>query len=297
MSSVDSDLHQQPRRMRHRSKSETRLLHAIYEDWVFNGRWRALSRPGFQAVAVYRLGNWRLRQRKAVRYPVGLLYAALYLVTRNVYGIELPAQTTIGRRFGIAHQGGIVVIGSAQIGDDTFLRQNVTIGMARGGAPTIGSRVEVGAGAVIAGDVTIGDDALIGPNAVVTTDVPSGARAVAPPARVLGFGAQGTHEHGGVAQEAPAAAFSPAREPHESPRAPAIDVRELIALVSGALALDENIETDTPLISSGLVDSLNLTLLVDVLERRYGVSLSTEVIGSDNFDTPAQMAAILERAT
>jgi serine O-acetyltransferase len=53
------------------------------------------------------------------------------------------------------------------------------------GAPTIGNRVDLGAGAKILGPVTIGDDAVIGANAVVLCDVPAGALAVGIPARIL----------------------------------------------------------------------------------------------------------------
>ena len=41
--------------------------------------------------------------------------------------------------------------------------------------PIIGSRVEIGAGAVVIGNVRIGDDCFIGANCVVSFDVPSGA--------------------------------------------------------------------------------------------------------------------------
>ena len=75
----------------------------------------------------------------------------------------------------IEHFGGIVVHGSSVIGDDCIIRQGVTIGNRRLddplGAPTLGSRVNVGAGAKILGRVTIGDDVNIGANAVVITDI------------------------------------------------------------------------------------------------------------------------------
>lgn len=49
----------------------------------------------------------------------------------------------------------------------------------------IGSRVWIGAGAIILPGVTIGDDSVIGAGSVVTRDVPSGVVAVGNPCRVL----------------------------------------------------------------------------------------------------------------
>jgi serine O-acetyltransferase len=58
------------------------------------------------------------------------------------------------------------------------------------GAPTIGSRVQIGAGAKILGRVTIGNDVIIGANAVVIDDVPSNAVVGGIPARPLKTEAQ-----------------------------------------------------------------------------------------------------------
>ena len=77
----------------------------------------------------------------------------------------------------IGHQSGIVVHANAVIGDECFIRQNVTIGATSferaDEAPTLGRGVSVGCGAVILGGITIGDRAKIGPNAVVMVDVPA----------------------------------------------------------------------------------------------------------------------------
>lgn len=73
----------------------------------------------------------------------------------------------------------IFVSGAATLGRDCVIFQQVTIGSntlpdSKGfGAPTIGDRCYVGAGAKIVGRVLIGDDVRIGANAVVSRDVPS----------------------------------------------------------------------------------------------------------------------------
>jgi len=164
------------------------LLAQLREDWVAHGRDWTL--PGFRAVAVHRFGNWRMTLRpKLLRAPVSLLYRMLYRRCRNVYGIELPYTVRLGRRVVLEHQGGIVIHGGCAIGDDCIIRQNVSMGIRRmdrlHDVPTLGRRVNVGAGAVIVGAVNIGDDAAIGANAVVLDDVPAGVAAVGIPARVL----------------------------------------------------------------------------------------------------------------
>ncbi len=282
-----------------RAHGETKLLQLIREDWVNHGR--SWTRAGFHALAVYRLGAWHLQRRKLIRYPVRVLYGPLYFITRNLYGIELPPGTKIGRRFHIGHQSGIVVIRMAEIGDDVAIRQNVTIGLSlgRGGdSPKIGNRVDIGVGAVIIGGVSIGDDAVIGPNAVVVTDVPPGGRAFAPPARVtarmedaIAEGANGQPREGAgdLAVGAPSG-------PHQAgDDSQAAEVERLSEIVRATLAMSDPLDSDTPLLSSGLVDSLSLISLIDVLELEYGVSIPTEEISADNFDTPAQMLAFLTR--
>jgi len=161
------------------------LLDLIREDWEAHDRdW---FRPGFRAVAVARFGKWRMKIRpKLLRAPFSVLYRFLYRRVRNVYGIELPYSTELGRRVVIEHQHGIVIHGCAKIGDDCIIRQGVTIGNRTLDkpldAPTLGNHVNVGAGAKILGKITIGDYAVIGANAVVLQDVPAGALAVGVPA-------------------------------------------------------------------------------------------------------------------
>ena len=178
-----------PEAPRIRSLSELRGL--LREDLaVSDGAWT----PGFLAVAVYRVGVWsRGLRSRILRAPVRALYQLSQLVIRNLHGIELPDTTVVGRRFHIAHRHGIVIHRKTVIGDDCLIRHGVTIGAIGGragpggrrGAPRIGDRVEIGAGAMLVGPIRVGDEALIGPNAVVMTNVPPGAIVSAPPARVV----------------------------------------------------------------------------------------------------------------
>ena len=152
---------------------------------------RDWTRPGFRAVAVHRLGVWRMGiKSKLLRAPFSVLYRSLHRRVRNGYGIELPYSVTLGRRVIFEHQSGVVIHGNSVIGDDCVIRQGVTLGIRREDqpdeAPVLGRGVSVGAGAVILGGVQIGDGANIGANAVVLKDVPAGATAVGIPAKILG---------------------------------------------------------------------------------------------------------------
>lgn len=164
------------------------LWEQIREDWLAHGcDW---TKPGFRAVAVHRFGVWRMGiQPKLLRAPFSLLYRMLYRKVRNVYGIELPYSVKLGRRVIIEHQGCIVIHGNCTIGDDSIIRQGVTLGLRHldrlTEAPSLGKRVNVGAGAKMFGNITIGDDVNIGANAVVLSDVPSGSTAVGIPAKVV----------------------------------------------------------------------------------------------------------------
>ena len=145
-------------------------------------------RQGVWAMTVYRFGRWRYTVRPAfLRRPLSLLYKFLKIGVQITTGIDLPCEAQVGRRLVIEHFGGIVISGDSVIGDDVTLRHGVTLGLRRTnvpGAPVIGNRVDIGAGAKILGPVHIGDGAVIGANAVVLCDVPAGAMAVGIPAQI-----------------------------------------------------------------------------------------------------------------
>lgn len=172
------------------SRSIRWLLAIVSEDYATsNRRW---TKPGFQALVVYRFGVWARHQNRLVAKILGVVYVIIHGFIRNVYGIEMHRLATIGRRVWIPHAAGIVIHHDAEIGNDCLIRHGTTVGLGGGKrprrppyAPRIGNGVEIGAGAVVAGGVTIGDGARIGPNAVVITDVPAGASAFAAPARVM----------------------------------------------------------------------------------------------------------------
>ena len=158
----------------------------IREDWITYEK--DLARQGLWVMVVYRFGRWRYGVRPPfLRQLFSLLYRFLKVFSQILTGVEIPCETIVGRRFRIDHFGGIVISGDTVIGDDVIVRNGVTLGLRRTGvvgAPIIGNRVDIGAGAKILGPVHIGDDVAIGANAVVLADVPSNSIAVGVPATI-----------------------------------------------------------------------------------------------------------------
>lgn len=163
------------------------MFENLREDWRTHDR--ALSRQGLWVMAVYRFGRWRYRIRwRWLRMPFSFCYKLLKPMSEILTGIELPCEVTLGRRFRFDHFGGIIISGDAVFGDDCIIRNGVTVGLkntGRRGSPSIGDRVDIGAGAKILGPIRIGNDVVIGANAVVLIDVPSNSMAVGVPARVF----------------------------------------------------------------------------------------------------------------
>lgn len=145
---------------------------------------------GFWALQIHRFGHLRFRYKsKIIRWPIALIHIPLQKFSEIFFGITIGAAAKIGDRFSIEHSGCIVIHGCASIGNDCLIRQGVTIGNKSMddplGAPQIGNRVNIGAGAKIIGRINIGDDVDIGANAVVTKDIPSGAVVVGIPGKIL----------------------------------------------------------------------------------------------------------------
>jgi serine O-acetyltransferase len=154
----------------------------IREDFATHDRdWMS---EGFAALLVHRLGNARLSVRpRLLRKALWPVYSLFHKLVQVVCGIDLPYTVRIGRRVRIWHRA--MIISAISIGDDTHLRQHVTMGVRQRGdprwlRPVIGARCEIGAGAVIVGGITVGDDCVIGANVVVAQDVPPRSVVTAP---------------------------------------------------------------------------------------------------------------------
>ncbi len=104
-------------------------------------------------------------------------------------GIQIPLSTRIGKGFSIKHYSGIVINGSATLGECCTIFQNVTIGRSfegdKKGVPIIGDNVILFPGAKVIGGIIIGNNVIIGANAVVISDIPSNSVVAGVPAKVI----------------------------------------------------------------------------------------------------------------
>ena len=134
------------------------------------------------AVAVYRFGQWNDTRRGPLKRVLTQAYWAAHRVVMAVTHIEIPKEARIGAGLRIHHTGPVVVHPASVVGEDCTIRQGVTIGERRtgGGAPRLGSAVELGAYAQVLGAVTLGDRVKVGALALVLDDVPDDGVAVAP---------------------------------------------------------------------------------------------------------------------
>jgi len=141
---------------------------------------RGLSSQGFQALFVYRIFRWFYERR----IPTQPLRFFVERFIEIITGISIPTQASIGRGLRIHHFGGIIVHSAANVGEYCTLYHDVTLGDRGGfgGAPRVGNRVLIGAGAKLIGEIEVGDDCVIGANAVVNRSIPANHVAVGVPA-------------------------------------------------------------------------------------------------------------------
>lgn len=76
-----------------------------------------------------------------------------------------------------------------------------------------------------------------------------------------------------------------------------VGVTAFVHLIEEELAIEEPFDMDTPLVSSGIIDSFDVVALLSIIEMRYHVSILPEQIDIQTFDTPAQMFTQIEEAS
>ncbi|MBQ4120189.1 MAG: serine acetyltransferase [Clostridia bacterium] len=80
---------------------------------------------------------------------------------------------------------GIIVSHNAVIGKNATIFHQVTIGEGKGGAPTIGDNVLIGAGAKVIGKIKIGNNVRIGAGCVVSCDIADNCTVVLEKPRII----------------------------------------------------------------------------------------------------------------
>src|ERR1700676_917127 len=95
-----------------RNNSRLVMFENIREDWDTHGR--TLARQGLWAMVVYRFGCCRYNIRlRWLRMPFSFTYKLLKPISEVLTGIEIPCEVRLGRRFRIAHVGGIFIRATA----------------------------------------------------------------------------------------------------------------------------------------------------------------------------------------
>src|SRR5271155_2304858 len=142
-----------------------------------------LAYPGVEAVAVFRMAH--------VLHKLGVAFLPRMMTewAHSRTGIDLHPGAEIGSHFFIDHGTGVVIGGTAKIGDRVRLYQGVGLvarslaknverddtGAAVGGKrhPTIGNDVTIYANStIVGGDTIIGDRSIIGGNVWLTRSIP-----------------------------------------------------------------------------------------------------------------------------
>jgi serine O-acetyltransferase len=149
-----------------------------------------LLSQGMWVTTAYRLNHYARYRRQSTL--LGMLTSVFHLAATAITRISIDDSAHIGPGLKIPH-GGCIVIGPVLVGSNCDIYQGVTLGASmslddrhsRPGVPTLGNRVWVGPGAVIAGDVTVGDDAAVGANSLVVRDVPARGVVLGVPARLV----------------------------------------------------------------------------------------------------------------
>ncbi|WP_374764829.1 serine O-acetyltransferase EpsC [Yunchengibacter salinarum] len=138
-----------------------------------------LAYPGFFAVASYRLAHALLL------LDVPLLPRLITECAKQATGIDIHPKARIGARFFIDHGTGVVIGGTAVIGDDVKLYQGVTLGALSVDKdkrhekrhPTVEDNVVIYASAcILGGETTVGANSIIGGNVWLTRSVPPWSR-------------------------------------------------------------------------------------------------------------------------
>jgi serine O-acetyltransferase len=149
----------------------------------------ALFEQGVWAAILYRFSRaFYVLNIPGLKLILRLLGFFLMKFSEVFLGAAIKPAADIGPGLYIGHSGMIIIHPEAVIGKNLSIGPGVIIGqkgLGEQGVPVIGDDVYVGTGAKILGRVTIGSRVRIGANAVVLEDIPEGATAIGVPARVI----------------------------------------------------------------------------------------------------------------
>ena len=116
-------------------------------DWTREHKWLLEWNPSKSLLASIRAyQHWRLS-----RNPLAGLFRRIAVLRHQfwsvVCGAEIPLNCRIGGGLLIPHPNGIVIHPDVVIGTNCLIFQQVTLGSSTRGVPSVGSHVDIGAGA------------------------------------------------------------------------------------------------------------------------------------------------------
>ncbi len=149
--------------------------------WRFQDRYR---RPEVYYQRLMRKLEYLLAQPGMIARARRSFVRFRFMRTSVATGISIPPGV-FGPGLSIAHYGSIVVHSKVRAGAYCRINSATNIGLANGGVPTLGDHVYISPGAVIYGPITVGSRVVIGANAVVGKDISADLTVAGAPARVI----------------------------------------------------------------------------------------------------------------
>ena len=140
-------------------------------------RLRLWLSDGTSANVLYRGMRWAADNRLA---PLAYL---LQYTNKLLNGCVIGIHAEFGPGFVLMHPLGVIINSKVYGGSNITLESGVVIGDNKGSSPVLGSDIFVGAGAKIFGGLSIGSRVSIGANAVVCNSAADGALMLGVPAR------------------------------------------------------------------------------------------------------------------
>ena len=74
-----------------------------------------------------------------------------------------------------------------------------------------------------------------------------------------------------------------------------LNEKEIVKIVESVIEEEIEINLDTVLIESGLIDSLRLMSIVDKVELSLGITFEIDKIDMEDFETPRKICSLIQK--